>query len=79
MLNYVSVAILVAAAIQNSAKYWSEWQDFNLRPPRPERGGAQHGDGVNDLPPILDTLFRRRNGARGGYGEITGDLVRNAH
>jgi AAA domain len=21
-----------------SAKYWSEWQDLNLRPPRPERG-----------------------------------------
>jgi hypothetical protein len=21
---------------------WSEWQDLNLRPPRPERGGAQH-------------------------------------
>ena len=20
------------------AKYWSEWQDLNLRPPRPERG-----------------------------------------
>jgi hypothetical protein len=38
LLNYVSVAILVAAAIQNSAKYWSEWQDLNLRPPRPERG-----------------------------------------
>jgi hypothetical protein len=35
----VSVAILVAAAIQYSAKYWSEWQDLNLRPPRPERGG----------------------------------------
>jgi hypothetical protein len=22
-----------------SVKYWSEWQDLNLRPPRPERGG----------------------------------------
>jgi hypothetical protein len=22
----------------NWAKYWSEWQDLNLRPPRPERG-----------------------------------------
>ena len=21
---------------------WSEWQDLNLRPHRPERGGAQH-------------------------------------
>jgi hypothetical protein len=21
-----------------SRKYWSEWQDLNLRPPRPERG-----------------------------------------
>ena len=23
-----------------SAKYWSEWQDLNLRPPRPERGSG---------------------------------------
>ena len=30
MLNYVSVAILVAAAIQNSAKYRSEWQDLQF-------------------------------------------------
>ena len=24
--------------MENLAKYWSEWQDLNLRPPRPERG-----------------------------------------
>ena len=23
------------------AKCWSEWQDLNLRPPRPERGAPQ--------------------------------------
>src|SRR5262249_4149229 len=25
-------------AVSGSAKFWSEWQDLNLRPPRPERG-----------------------------------------
>src|SRR5215813_11179964 len=24
-------------AVSGSAKFWSEWQDLNLRPPRPER------------------------------------------
>ncbi len=33
-----AVAEGVAAKDQKSAKYWSEWQDLNLRPPRPERG-----------------------------------------
>src|SRR5262245_35731160 len=28
----------LADAIKIFAKYWSEWQDLNLRPPRPERG-----------------------------------------
>ena len=26
----------------NLAKYWSEWKDLNLRPPRPEPGVAFH-------------------------------------
>ena len=30
----------VANVIGNSTKYWSEWQDLNLRPPRPERGSG---------------------------------------
>ena len=44
----VSVAVLVAVqnasanvfreTQQNQAANWSEWQDLNLRPPRPERG-----------------------------------------
>jgi hypothetical protein len=29
---------MVAGVVWISAKYWSEWQDLNLRPPRPERG-----------------------------------------
>jgi len=33
-----AVADPVANAIQFWAKHWSEWQDLNLRPPRPERG-----------------------------------------
>ena len=33
------LAELLAAQATFFAKYWSEWQDLNLRPPRPERGG----------------------------------------
>jgi hypothetical protein len=33
-----AVAQPVADQEVKSAKYWSEWQDLNLRPPRPERG-----------------------------------------
>jgi hypothetical protein len=32
------VAQVVADFGSKSAKCWSEWQDLNLRPPRPERG-----------------------------------------
>ena len=32
------LAELLAAQATFFAKYWSEWQDLNLRPPRPERG-----------------------------------------
>jgi hypothetical protein len=32
------VAQVVADFFSKSAKCWSEWQDLNLRPPRPERG-----------------------------------------
>ena len=34
----ISVGETVEDAISGSAKCWSEWQDLNLRPPRPERG-----------------------------------------
>ena len=44
----VSVAVLVAVEIAGDGAFgkvfrkqqdkWSEWQDLNLRPPRPERG-----------------------------------------
>jgi hypothetical protein len=36
----------VPVSILNSAKYWSEWQDLNLRPPRPERGALLCGQSV---------------------------------
>ena len=29
---------------------WSEWQDLNLRPPRPERGGARMSGGATETP-----------------------------
>ncbi len=32
------LAEALAGNIEISGKYWSEWQDLNLRPPRPERG-----------------------------------------
>jgi hypothetical protein len=32
------LAVPLAKAAEISAKCWSEWQDLNLRPPRPERG-----------------------------------------
>lgn len=38
LMSRVSVGITVGAAIRNRANDWSEWQDLNLRPPRPERG-----------------------------------------
>src|SRR5712672_2156067 len=31
----------VPVSILISAKCWSEWQDLNLRPPRPERGALR--------------------------------------
>jgi len=30
----------VPVSILISTKCWSEWQDLNLRPPRPERGAS---------------------------------------
>ncbi len=38
----------VANQINESAKCWSEWQDLNLRPPRPERGALPSKDSVAD-------------------------------
>src|SRR5437762_10426779 len=38
MLQRDVLIISVGADALRSAKYWSEWQDLNLRPPRPERG-----------------------------------------
>ena len=34
------LAELLAALAAISAMCWSEWQDLNLRPPRPERGSG---------------------------------------
>jgi hypothetical protein len=34
-----------------SAKYWSEWQDLNLRPPRPERGALPDCATLRQSPP----------------------------
>jgi hypothetical protein len=33
-----------------SAKCWSEWQDLNLRPPRPERGARRVGPKIRLAP-----------------------------
>src|SRR3954466_3978477 len=34
----VSVGETVGIDVSEGVKCWSEWQDLNLRPPRPERG-----------------------------------------
>ena len=36
--NAVSVCDRVSDLIEMVLEIWSEWQDLNLRPPRPERG-----------------------------------------
>jgi len=36
----ISVGETVGVGVSGSAKCWSEWQDLNLRPPRPERGSG---------------------------------------
>src|SRR5262245_48039243 len=36
--HVVSVGETVGIEVSEDAKCWSEWQDLNLRPPRPERG-----------------------------------------
>jgi hypothetical protein len=42
-LAAISVGETVGPRSCGSAKYWSEWQDLNLRPPRPEQGALpQH-------------------------------------
>src|SRR5262245_25546461 len=38
--SHQAVADSVAETLSILAKCWSEWQDLNLRPPRPERGGT---------------------------------------
>jgi hypothetical protein len=38
MLKRISVPQSVPVSVAIFAKCWSEWQDLNLRPPRPERG-----------------------------------------
>src|SRR5215831_6665290 len=44
----------LAVIVGNDAKCWSEWQDLNLRPPRPERGA------LSAIAPALLRLVARR-------------------
>jgi heme-degrading monooxygenase HmoA len=37
-MTHQSVRFSVRQSVRECAKFWSEWQDLNLRPPRPERG-----------------------------------------
>src|SRR5262245_12933822 len=48
-----SVPQSVPINVEISAKYWSEWQDLNLRPSRPERGALPTGY----FPPKRKRLF----------------------
>jgi hypothetical protein len=46
-LRLVSVGEAVGCGSLSCANCWSEWQDLNLRPPRPERGARpQEGSGT---------------------------------
>src|SRR5580700_8932829 len=64
------LAQLLAVEIGISAKSWSEWQDLNLRPPRPERGALARVDkvkqGGNGCATALQysTIRRCTNGAQ---------------
>jgi hypothetical protein len=49
-----ALAELLAERVVNFAKCWSEWQDLNLRPPRPERQGTRH------LPRTIDDFHHVR-------------------
>jgi hypothetical protein len=40
-IEWVSVPQSVPLAVRIWAKCWSEWQDLNLRPPRPEHQGGR--------------------------------------
>jgi hypothetical protein len=48
--------------IDLSGDFWSEWQDLNLRPPRPERGDLRTGPLRFDVPvsAIKTRISRRR-------------------
>ena len=35
----VPITVPVVRSVECLGDFWSEWQDLNLRPPRPERGG----------------------------------------
>jgi hypothetical protein len=50
--------------LSSSAKCWSEWQDLNLRPPRPERGALPACDPGS----ILSLNFAERKHGRTGAG-----------
>jgi hypothetical protein len=59
-LEYLSVKLSVR---RNFAKCWSEWQDLNLRPPRPERGALPE---VSKLASV-SLVAMHRNAARALY------------
>ena len=54
----------VAGKERVSAKCWSEWQDLNLRPPRPERGALRTG-GAGSRPGVGNFCARRRFFSKG--------------
>jgi len=47
--NGVSVTQPVTVRSLESAKCWSEWQDLNLRPPRPERVSLRKNSGYSTI------------------------------
>src|SRR5262249_39987620 len=66
-----SLPVIVALSV----KHWSEWQDLNLRPPRPERGNFSP---QLDLLSPAYKLHRRPQLAQQGGGASPSKSRRNA-
>jgi hypothetical protein len=84
--TYVSVGIFVGSRLRKSSRCWSEWQDLNLRPPRPERGArpsAESDIGIvaerRSSAAVLECLKRKKHSlATEIDGRVGAGSVRNS-
>ena len=77
--SHDAVADPVAERLSIRAKWWSEWQDLNLRPPRPERGAALPCGCINDLGPnrLAEDVARNPGAGRGINCGVAAQDARN--